>query len=75
MHSNIVQVNAFRLPITELVIDRYGLFQKAMLTADAYVAAGRPDSAGITLEALKAATPAGPGQDRIQQAINRLPRS
>ncbi len=47
--------------------------RKGMLTADAYVAAGVPDSARIVLEALKARVPAGPGQQRIQQAIDKLP--
>jgi uncharacterized membrane protein len=45
------------------------------LVADAYVAAGVPDSARIVLEALKARTPAGPGQERVQQAIDKLPKS
>ena len=47
-------------------------FRKASLTADAYVAAGSPDSARMTLEALKAKMPAGPQQQRIQQAIDKI---
>ena len=53
--------------------NRRASFQKAMLTSDAYVALGIPDSARLTLEALKAKLPPGPGQQRIQTAIDKLP--
>ena len=47
--------------------------RKEQLRADAYVAAGVPDSARIVLTALKAKLPPGPGQQRIQDAIDKLP--
>jgi uncharacterized membrane protein len=55
--------------------NRRGIFQKAMMTSDAYVALGLNDSARLTLEALKAKSPPGPGQQRVQAAIDRIPAS
>ena len=49
--------------------------RRGMMTADAYVAAGVPDSARLVLEALKAGAPAGRTQEFIQQAIDKLPRA
>lgn len=46
--------------------------RKEMLRSDAYVSAGVPDSARIVLEALRAKMPAGPGKERVQQAIDKL---
>jgi uncharacterized membrane protein len=46
--------------------------RRQMLVADAYVAAGSPDSARMTLVALKAKMPEGPAQQRVQQAIDKL---
>ncbi len=46
--------------------------RRDMMVADAYVAAGVMDSARIVLEALKAHMPVGPGQQRVQQAIDKL---
>ncbi len=48
-------------------------FQRASLLSDAYVALGHPDSARITLEALKNSLPAQ-FQPRVQQAIDKLPK-
>ena len=47
--------------------------RRQLLMADAYVAAGSPDSARTLLTALKAKMPAGPSQERVQQAIDKLP--
>ncbi len=52
--------------------NRRVLFRKGMLTSDAYVAAGVPDSARIVLEALKARYPSS--AQRVQQAIDKLPK-
>ena len=48
------------------------LYRKAILVSDAYVAAGVPDSARIVLTAAKAKMPAGPMQQRVQQAIDKI---
>jgi uncharacterized membrane protein len=53
--------------------NRRVLFRKGMLTSDAYVAAGVPDSARIALEALMARYPGS--APRIQQAIDKLPKA
>lgn len=53
--------------------NRRVLSRKGTLTADAYVAAGVPDSARIVLEALKARYPSG--AQRYQQMIDKLPKA
>lgn len=52
--------------------DRRSVFRKVLLTADAYQAAGFPDSARAVLEAFKAANPASAA--RIDQALAGLGR-
>jgi hypothetical protein len=52
--------------------NRRVLSRKGTLTADAYVAAGVPDSARIVLEALKAKYPNA--AQRYQQMIDKLPK-
>ena len=55
--------------------NRRAVFGKATMTSDAYVALGFPDSARATLEVVKAKMSAGPGLQRIQAAIDKLPKT